>query len=151
MNKDSFYTENSGYDYIRFPLLKPYEVRSNDKGKEWFILGIPEKRVQDTNEVYGIKKINIINNVIICYCEGMKKIGRKERPVAIIKGKEYSEAWFILIPELKTDKGFTTEQEFRAYLQTQGIHKEQIEWKTPKELYEQFSKIHCLPWIPNCN
>ncbi|PQL91142.1 hypothetical protein [Apibacter adventoris] len=143
MNKDPFYTENSGYDYIRFPLIKPYETISLNKGEEWAIKSdFKPKTPAEIVKAYGIQKINILlRKIIICYCEKYPIIG----------GEEFPKAWFIFIPEKNINKGFTTEQEFRAYLQTQGIQKEQIEWNTPKELYEQFSKTYCLSWIPDCN
>ncbi len=141
-NKDPFYIEDAGYDYIRFPLIKPYEVWSLDKGKIWFIKpNFTPKDLRNATAIFGIKKMNCLNNkIIISYCE-------KE---AIVGGVKYPKAWFVIIPEKNINKGFTKEEDFIEYLKEQGIKKEQISWSTPEELFGQFSDTYCLPWIPGC-
>ncbi len=141
-NKDPFYVKDAGFDYVRFPLIKPYEVMSLDRLKSWNIRGGPEsKTIADINNIYGIKKINIIgNNIVICYCE--------DDP--IIAGEKYPNAWFVILTDKLVTKGFTKEEDFIEYLKQQGIEKEQIQWSTPKELFKQFSDTYCLPWIPGC-
>lgn len=142
MNKDPFYTENSGYDYIRLPLVKPYELISLDKGNIWGLEGQPKpKLIKEDNTAFGIKKIEVKSGIILCYCEGHTMVG----------GEKFDRAWYVFIPEQNINKGFATEQEFITYLQTKGIQKEPIEWDTPEKLFEQFSNTHCLPWIPDCN
>ncbi len=142
-DKDAFYIEDSGFDYVRFPLLKPYEVISLDGKKSWNMKGgTKPKTFNDVNDIFGIKKINIINdNVIICYCE--------DEP--IIAGEKKSKAWFVILTDKSVTRGFINEEDFTEYLKEQGTEGKQIQWKTPEELFKRFSDTYCLPWIPGCD
>jgi len=141
-SKEPFYAEKGGFDYIRFPLTKPYEVLSLDKGKKWNIKpNYTPKDLRNAASIFGIKKINYLNNkIIIAYCEDD----------GIVGGQLYPKSWFIIIPEKEITKGFTTEKDFIDYLKEQGVAEKEIQWNSPEDLFKQFSDTYCLPWIPGC-
>lgn len=54
-----------------------------------------------------------------------------------------------MIPSENITKGFHTEDEFRQYIQTFGIHTPA--WQAPDEAFDTFLDTGgCLDWIPDC-
>lgn len=146
INTDIFYTENEGLDYIRFPLLKPFDATSGAR-VSW-LLGIGH----DT-EIYAdnICELTIFEKNIFIHSIGDTIVG----------DDSVQEGWYVVnfsdkkIVKDVTDKkeflkDFKTKKEFLQYLKSININSEKLDWKKPADLYKQFKETGCLPWIPNC-
>jgi preprotein translocase subunit SecF len=132
-----FYTDHKGYDYIRFPLIMPYDVmcidvqemnwRADLKGGTDFYFSIN-----------NVKNVAVINEIIMVYSISKHQVEVNKDP----------KKWFVIIPSKKLEIGFVNEVEFKAYLKTYGIHK--IKWMDASQAYKKFEDTECLPWIKGC-
>ena len=136
-NTDPFYVEASGFDYSRFPLINPYAIMTINRGKEWN-LGIKDD-IGFSYNVTNVKKLYVKKGFILVYASDSTTINNK---------KVY-EAWFVINPNNKEEKGFVTEQEFLNYLKKENIEKP--EWREVNAVFKQFVDTYCLEWIPGCN
>jgi hypothetical protein len=137
--KDDFYTESASGDIIRFPLIKPYEVVSIDDGESWSVElpGKPE-RISDINNPGHVNEVCVTNGIILLHAVGE----------TIVMGKEVKEAWYAIIPEQSTTKGFSTLTDFKAFVLEKHIG--EIKWVSSQKLFNQFDTTVCLPWIKGC-
>jgi hypothetical protein len=93
-------------------------------------------------DIEELEKFAVENGVIMAYSAYIDT-----EADAYIQDNYYH--WFVLIPNQEIAEGFHTEAEFREYIQTLGI--QNLNWHTPDEAYEQFSKTGCLEWFPDCD
>ncbi len=100
--RNNFETTRGGYDYIRIPFLKPYEAVQLNGSKEWNMNLYNESL---TSSVSNIKKINIVNNVILLYSTK-----------TLLNGTNAEKVWFIIIPSKKVEQGFVNYYEFLTFL-----------------------------------
>ena len=135
-NTDLFYTVASGFDYSRFPVIKPYEAMTINDGSNWNI-GLKDDIGFSCN-VLNVKKLNVINGLIVVYSNNS----------TMLNSKKVYEAWFAINPITKKEKGFETEKEFLNYLKKEGIEKPN--WKDVNAVFNQFAETYCLDWIPHC-
>ncbi len=135
-NTDSFYIEDSGFDYSRFPLIKPYEGMTLDHGDKWD-LGFNDD-IGFSCRVINAKKLDVKEKFILVYAYDSTSINNHK----------VDEAWFVIDPENKKEKGFANEQEFLEYLKKEGI--ENPEWKDVTKVFKEFVDTYCLDWIPGC-
>ncbi len=156
-NSDIFYTEKSGLDYVRFPLIKPFDITSIDIGESW-LLGIGHDTYVYSDK---ISELTIFKEYIFVHSIGE----------TIIDGKTVQESWYVyntiekeFLKKYTTDKDFlknygiekyflkefTTKKEFLEHLKSKNIDSTKLNWQKPEDLYKQFKETGCLPWIPNC-
>jgi len=147
---DQFYNVNDDFSMARIPLVNPIEVNRMNSSSPWDIELHPGMWV-DFPESHGFyylyghvhepEKLAVKNGVIMAYSSYVDK-----EADAYIQDNFYH--WFVNVPETEITKGFHTEDEFLAYIQTLDI--EDPDWQTPNEVYKQFRKTGCLEWIPEC-
>jgi hypothetical protein len=135
-NTDPFYVDEKGFDFNRFPLIKPYEVITLNHGAEWN-LGLNDE-IGFSHRVSNVRKVDVKQGLIIAYGNDS----------TYLNNRKVYEAWFVINSTTKEEKGFTTETEFLTYLKKQGIEKP--EWKEVNAVFKQFLDTYCLEWIPGC-
>jgi hypothetical protein len=149
---DPFYNVNyDDYPLRHLPLIKPTEAKYRASSSQWRIfidygifVAVPTRQdnffyVYDVEE---LEKFAVENGVIMAYSAYVDT-----EADAYIQDNYYH--WFVLIPDQEIAAGFHTEAEFREHIQTLGI--QEIDWQTPDEAYEQFTKTGCLAWFPDCD
>jgi hypothetical protein len=155
-NTDAYYIETEGLDYVRFPLIKPFDATSG--ASDIWILGIGHDTFVYSDNIY---EITVLKNFILVHSIG----------VTIVDGDSVQEGWYVFnttdkefLKKFKTEKdflknygiekyflkGFETEKEFSKYLKSIHIDEDKLVWQKPADLYKQFKETGCLPWIPNC-
>ncbi len=148
VNKDPFYND-PGWDAMRIPLIKPYEMLKLDQKLEinqklgWSItlhVSPSEKEVYYYLDIHDINKIAIKNGVIMAYTNYTQEVDTNAGEKVLY--------WFVIIPNKKIETGFDAEAEFLNYVQTYGI--QQPPWVEPDAAYKQFDETGCLEWIPGC-
>jgi hypothetical protein len=142
-SSDPFYSSTGEWDSIRFPLLKPYEAVSIVGGNGWginlpVILGEPNLY----GSVQDVQKISVVNDVILAYTPNKPNISQE----MLEQIQVYY--WYVIIPDMKIQRGFENEVEFQNYIQERGIN--EVNWENPDSLYQRFEKTGCLEWIPGC-
>lgn len=146
---DLFYNYDD-FSMNRIPLIKPIEANRLNSSSPWDIELHPGMWIDFPNSqglyflyghVHALEKFAVENGVIMAYSSYVDK-----EADAYIQDNYYH--WFVTVPGDEITKGFQTEDEFRAYIQTLGI--EEPDWQTPDEAFKQFRKTGCLEWIPDC-
>ena len=141
-SSDPFYRSSGGRDFLRIPLIKPYDTIKGDEKYGWTIdLKVsPSKEATYYISIKDVKKIAIEKGMILVYTpykeESAEGLGEKVL------------YWFVLFPERNTEKGFDNENEFQKYIQDNGLQKPT--WLDPNMVFQQFDKTSCLDWIPDC-
>lgn len=135
---DPFYFSAGEWDYIRFPLIKPYEVEKMAGRNVWSI-NLPF--IQGQPLLFGsaedVQKISVVKDVILVSTPNMPEFNRS---------KVYY--WYVIIPAIKIQTGFENEDDFLKYIQEYGIN--EVVWESPDSLYQRFINTGCLEWIPGC-
>jgi hypothetical protein len=140
--QDPFYRDGSGFDHVRFPLIKPYYAISITDDAGWAIPLEGKKPLR--NEFYfqisQVESISVENDAIMVYSPFTQVIGSN------IPIKKYY--WFVLIPELDTEIGFETETDFLEYIHKRNI--QEPNWREPLSILQEYDQTWCLPWISAC-
>jgi glucan-binding YG repeat protein len=133
-----FYTDHRGYDYIRFPLIMPYDVMCiNVLEMNWRVdLKVGTDFYYSINKV---KELSVMDSLILIHSTSMHQVEVSKDP----------KQWFVIVPSQRIEIGFSTEEEFKTYLKHYGI--KEIKWVNVNQAYEQFEKTGCLPWILGCS
>jgi hypothetical protein len=136
-NKDIFYNQSCGLDFIRVPLIKPFDITYYDAQGVWFLVQRPDTLVYSDN----IEELTVLESNIFVHSVGK----------TVLEDDFVEESWYIYNTKSKEFlKGFATEKEFSKYLKSIHIDEVRLVWQKPADLYKQFKKTGCLPWIPNC-
>jgi hypothetical protein len=129
----AFFESGGGWDYIRIPLIEPYQALSADE-KTWSIsLKTDSYRYQFSIDISELDVIN--SRFIATYCAN-----------CTLDGVQVDERWFIIIPEENIEIGFTKEEEFLTYLEDKGIDNPNL--TDVNELYDEFVDKGYLEWFP---
>jgi hypothetical protein len=144
-NRDPFYSHGSGFDYLRFPLIKPYYALTLTHGEpNWNILLEFKSPLRDeslVNAITGIQQIAVSNNIIFVY----SPLGTRNDPFNL---KEKDFHYFILNLNDNTEMAFEREDEFLEYL---GNNKNiNLQWLDPLTILQKYDQTGCLNWIPGC-
>lgn len=140
-NNDPFYRSSGEIDFLRLPLLKPYDVIKGSDEHGWTIdLFSPSNESSHYLSVFHSKKIAVENGKIFVYTNSSEQ-GNKGR-------NEKNLFWFILNPENEKEIGFSSEDEFLSYIESNGLN--EPKWIDIDKAYEQFNETGCLNWIPDC-
>jgi hypothetical protein len=130
---DAFYTDRGGGGtYLRIPLIKPYEaIKVSDN--EWRI------ELQTTFllelSIHNVQALNVIKNVIFIYAKG-KEVS--------IRGVQYKEAWFVIIPHKQFEGGFDKREDFVKYLSSINLQEPNL-YKV-EEIYSKFNHNKKIDW-----
>lgn len=141
-SSDPFYRSTGGNDFLRIPLIQPYDAIRGDENHGWTIdLQVsPSKEATYYISIKGVEKIAIEKGVILVYTpyseESAEGLGEKVF------------YWFVLMPGKNTEKGFSNEQDFLIFIRDNGV--QDPKWLDPDVLFQQFDKTGCLDWIPDC-
>jgi hypothetical protein len=104
------------WDYIRFPLIKPYEV-GKLQGNAWRGISIPympnTPSLLYSGGVPYVQKIAVANDVIMVYTPYEPKVSENLRDEVFY--------WFVFIPDMDIQMGFDDERDFLIYIQEYGI------------------------------
>lgn len=153
-HSDPFYNVSDDFSMNRIPLINPIEVNRLNSFSPWNLelfnalwIKLPKSQEQEVATYYGysrveeLEKFAVKDGIIMAYSSYVD-----EEADAYILNNYYH--WFVMVPSENITRGFHTEDEFREYIQTLGIH--DPDWQTPDEAYQQFRKTGCLEWIPDC-
>lgn len=132
-----FYTDCAGMDYVRFPLIYPYEVMNADFNNEKWIINL-QKGIGRYTSVYKLARVTVVNDLIMAQTEDSSDDIVDEAPLRL----------FVIIPSKQMEVGFSTEKEFNEYVNKCGIYK--IRWWNVRDAFKKFEETDCLPWIPGC-
>jgi len=138
--EDEFYTVTGGWDYIRVPLIKPYEVKKVDPKVETNGWGI--KLYSNLFQVDRAKRVDVRDSVIYVISGEVNEI----KDLTAIGTRNVSTAWFIIDVRTKTEKGFSSEEEFKAYIKENNY--QAPHWHDIDSLSEELGKKGKVPWIP---
>lgn len=136
--EQDFYTEHQGMDYIRFPLIMPYEVICTDLQEMNWLVDL-KTNPNYYSSITKLQKIAISKGVISIYSMDN---------TLVTAGQEVWH-WFVVFPSKKIEIGFSSEKAFNEYIKSNGITN--LNWIEPNEAYHQFKKTECLPWIEGCS
>jgi hypothetical protein len=144
-SQDPFYKKGSGWDYLRFPLVKPYYAISSTQGEVKWVIPLenelPLKKDSFLLEIKDVRKIAVSEKAIMVFTPENTKI-------ASINIKERIFHYFILIPDDHFEIGFENEEGFLDYLNKNKMNKP--EWLEPLSILQKFDQTRCLDWIPDC-
>lgn len=141
-SQDPFYRSTGGFDYIRIPLIEPYEAINFDEKFKWYLdLDVsPGGDGVYVLAIKDIKKFAIENRAIFIYTEYPEESASGlGEPVL---------HWFVLLPDQNSEKGFARERDFQKYLEDTRM--QDLNWVDPNDVYRQFNETGCLDWIPDC-
>lgn len=137
--RDDFYETKGGWDWIRVPLIKPYEALKID----------PE--VQTNPWVINLFSPNLVNT------DHVRKICVKDSILYIISGmvagtgdstslgtRNLPTVWFIINSKQKTEKGFKSAKEFDKYIVENNYPLP--DWHDIDTLFHNLSNGGKLPW-----
>jgi len=106
-NTDTFYTDKGGVDYMRVPLIKPYELLSIPGHDNW------AARLKENTlnvSVDSVKMANVFQNIILLYSTN-----------TVFQSEPVRELWVVIIPNKHVEVGFDNFKECAAYLRKQGV------------------------------
>ena len=146
-HNDSFYNYSGDFDYLRFPLIKPYYMDFMDDDYDWG-LGLYGFEAPSPNDnwtysvIYGISKLSVVDGVIMAYSPYVSN--RADENI-----RENFLHWFVIVPDERIEIGFETEGEFLDYIHRLGL--QQPEWLNPFDVFKEFEQTGCLEWMPDCD
>lgn len=131
ISTDDFYTRGGGLDYVRIPFIKPYEALLLNGNLEW---EMNLKYEMAASSVSNIKKVNIVQNLILLYSNN-----------TYLNGNKVKEAWFVIIPHQHIEKGFIDHIDYVKYLNGRGILKEPKLYSV-SDIRDYFDSHHLINW-----
>lgn len=139
-NQNEFYTVTGGWDWIRVPLIKPYQAIKVDPEVETNGWGI--KLYSNLYQIDKAKRIDVKDSII--YVLSGKVDGKED--FTAIGTYNLPTAWFILDTRQKTENGFASEAEFRQYIKKNNYFLPQ--WHDIDSLSKALGEGGKVPWMP---
>ena len=132
---DDFYTTSRAFDFIRFPLIKPYQVMNiPHQNEQWDITMVPQNGMEDIR-AGNVVKLSVVDSVIFAVCGDS----------TIYKDHWVKAAWFIIIPRQKKEESFLSEVDFNRYIKANKLPIPQ--WIEPARVWNEFDTSNKLPWL----
>jgi hypothetical protein len=131
--QDEFYTVTGGWDWMRVPLLKPYEAKKVDPKTETNQWSVAFERMPGATNV---KSVAVNDSIIFLQCGDS----------TLLDYKYIKAAWFAIDVRTKTEKGFASEEEFTAYIKEKNYPAPH--WHDIDSLSEVLGNKGKLPWMP---
>ncbi|RYE57186.1 MAG: hypothetical protein EOP48_06350 [Sphingobacteriales bacterium] len=140
VQEDEFYTEAGGWDWVRIPLIKPYQATTVISTNEKSIWNIDFKKGLGT---YNVRKIGVEDSTIYILSG---RLDDTENILTLLNNNNVPTAWYIIDTRSKVEKGFASEKEFDKYLISQGY--KYPKWYDIDSLCEALGDGGEVPWIP---
>ncbi|MFT6717070.1 MAG: hypothetical protein ACJA0Q_001721 [Saprospiraceae bacterium] len=140
--QDEFYSVFGGWDWVRVPLIKPYELKNNSPkidGSSW---GLKLKTVK-WHSTYNVKKVSVEDSVIFVKCGS---IGPNDNDKTIIGTRNYPTAWYILDLKKDIESAFNNKNDFNTYCEENSYPIPT--WHLVDSLRVRLSEKGKLPWFP---
>jgi len=140
--KQDFYARAGGWDWVRLPLLEPYEVRLVDPEipqNSWLF----EFKDPTLGGTQLVKRVAIEDSIIYLRCGSITEF---DRDTTNIGSTMSPTAWFVIDVYMKTEEGFPEEAAYLAYLEEH--HYPRPRWLDVDSLSDTFGKNKKLPWQP---
>lgn len=136
-SKEDFYTRTSGWDYMRIPLIKPFEVTCTDN-VQWIVdTKIPQTTIQNIQGPSDVKRVGVYPPYILLYCKGEP----------IVSGQPVKEAWFIINANENRIYGFKTQKDFLLF--ASDCRLSNLKTFDVNNIWQSFSNGKALPWTKN--
>lgn len=129
---DDFYARSSGWDYIRLPLIEPYEA-TNITGDEW-LLDNDLINPSGSNTAGNIYQVSVLKPYIFIYCD---------KPT-LVDSHKVDSAWYIINTEKNELSTFLTYKEYNEYLREQKITRPEM--YIIDSIWNEFDRTGKLPW-----
>ena len=97
----NFYTNCGGFDYIRFPLIYPYDVQNADVGSDKWIIDLDLHELY--NSIYKAKDVCVVDSIILAHSTSTNPIREGRKPLQ----------WFVIVPSDSIEIGFSSETELK--------------------------------------
>lgn len=136
---DDFYTSTGGWDWIRIPLIKPYEATKVDpeiEASTWTI------KFFNSLGPFNIKRVDVKDSVIYLLCGKMDNCNSDDS--TLVNLKSVPTGWFVIDARTMKEKGFSSEAEFSRYIRQQKYYFPH--WHDLDSLSEKLGKGEQLPW-----
>ncbi len=135
-NPDSFYENISGYDWIRIPLVKPYELRIANPQDSTSMWDIAFVKLLGT---YNVKKVDVKDSIIYILSGDIGNGGS-----TFVNLTNAPTGWFIIDTKINTEVGFFNENDFNDYIINHRYPKPA--WMCIDSLSNSIVKENKLPW-----
>ncbi|MCC6298614.1 MAG: hypothetical protein IT314_04910 [Anaerolineales bacterium] len=133
---DPFYEDSGEGKFLVMPLLKPYQVVTDEGSSVGWQMDLLEN--PPVTRVRHIEKISVQKGVIMVFAPTNPQIFPSD-PIW---------HWVVIVPDQEIEAGFADESDFLKYIQGFGV--DAPNWIQPLEAFRQFEQTGCLSWIPNC-
>jgi hypothetical protein len=137
-DQDEFYNVTGGWDWVRVPLIKPYEVKKVDpeiKTNSWTIVLFDT--LANLSNIENVKKVGVVDSTIFVLSGG-------DKDSTYFGGIKVAVAFHILNVKKKIERGFTSELEFNAYIDDNNYSIPS--WYDIDSLSEALGNKGNLPW-----
>lgn len=135
--QEEVYTSRGGWDWIRVPLLKPYEVKKIDPDIEKNTWVLNFKRQLRNHAATNVKQVNVIDSTIYIACGDS----------TLFDFQYVKSAWYIISLKKNYEIGFTVESEFIKFIQENNYTAPY--WYDLDSLSNVLGMGAKLPWFPN--
>lgn len=135
-NPDSFYENINGYDWIRIPIIKPYELRITNPQDSISMWDIPFIKLLGT---YNVKKVDVKDSIIYILSGDIGDGG-----TTFVNLTNVPTGWFIIDTKINNEKGFFNEQDFNDHIIKKGYPRPS--WMDVDSLAKSIIKENKLPW-----
>lgn len=137
--QDKFYTVAGGWDWVRVPLLKPYAAKKVDPEVETSNWGVEFFNSLGT---YNVKRVAVQDSVVYILSGQVDE----KKDSTLVNLRNVPTGWYAIDVRTKTEKGFASEQEFKAYIKENNYPAPQ--WHDIDSLSKALSEGNQVPWIP---
>jgi hypothetical protein len=138
-DQDTFYTVTGGWDWVRVPLLKPYEVKKADPEIETNDWGI---EFINSFGTYNVKRVDVKDSIVFILSG---KVDNKNDST-IVNSQNVPTAWFVIDTKRKTEKGFASEEAFKSYIKDNNYPRPR--WHDIDSLSKALANGSKVPWMP---
>lgn len=139
---DDFYTVTGGWDWIRVPLLKPYEAKKIDPEIETNGWGV---KFYTSLGTFNVRRIDVQDSIIYIL-SGQINTTDDSSINTLVNNTNVPTAWYAIDTRKGTEKGFASEAEFNSYI---SENKYPVpEWHDIDSLSKALGNGGKVPWIP---
>ncbi|MDJ1467910.1 hypothetical protein QNI19_29135 [Cytophagaceae bacterium DM2B3-1] len=139
--QDDFYTTTGGWDWIRVPLLKPYDVRKTDpeiEANSWTI------KFYTSLGTYNVKQVDVKDSIIFVLSGKVDE--KNDSDSTLVNLINVPTGWYIIDTRKKIEKGFPSKEEFEMYIKEN--HYPIPQWHNIDSLSNALSQGAQVPWQP---
>lgn len=137
--RNEFYTTTGGWDWIRVPLLSPYEVNKVDskiKTNNWSV------KFFNSLGTYNVKRVDVKDSIIYILSGKINE----ENDSTLVNLRNVSTGWYIIDAKKRIEKSFSSEGDFKAYVSEK--HYPVPQWHDIDSLSKALGEGGEVPWMP---